>query len=137
MIVVDSSAFIEYYRPSGNPEVRKLIAQEIANDLVAVNGIIRVELGAFAASQKEFDRLTADFSAFHWLELEQEDFLMASQLGFNLRRIGLTVPPTDLIIAASTIRADATLYHLDAHFEDIARHSNLSTVDLRSVTSEE
>ena len=135
MIVVDSSAFIEYYRPSGNPDVRSIVAQAIANDQVAVNGIIRVELVAFAASQKEFEQLSSDFSAFHWLELGQDEFALASELGFNLRRVGLTIPPTDLIIAVSTIQADATLYHLDAHFENIARHSNLSTVDLSSSTS--
>lgn len=135
MIVVDSSALIEYYRPSGNSEVQRMVAQAIAGDLVAINGIIRVEIIAFAASQREFDQLTSDFSAFHWLELGQDDFAMASELGFNLRRVGLTVPATDLIIAASTIRADATLYHLDAHFESIARHSNLSTLDLRPSSS--
>ncbi len=125
MIVVDSSAFIEYYRGSGLPDVQDAVAAAIAADRVAVNGIIQVEICAFASGDSERRQLEADFQAFHWLELRRRDFDLATELGFVLRRQGLTVPATDLMIAASAIRAGARLLHRDAHFDQVARQSEL------------
>ena len=125
MIVVDSSAFIEYYRPSGSSDVQTAVEAAIAADEVAVNGIIQVEIVAFAATQADRRQLEADFDAFHWLDLGRRDFDLAAELGFALRRRGVTIPATDLIIAASAIRAEARLYHLDAHYDLVAQHSEL------------
>jgi predicted nucleic acid-binding protein len=125
MIVVDSSALIEYYRAQGNAAVRSAVARAIAADEVAVNGIIRVEILGFAPTEAERRRLVSDFEAFHTLPLGDADFDLAAGLGFALRRRGQTVPATDLIIAASAIRAGAALLHVDAHFERIAEVSDL------------
>ena len=73
----------------------------------------------------------ADFTAFHWLELGRAQFDLAADLGFRLRQDGFTVPPTDLVIAASAIDSNATLYHLDAHYDRIARHSALQATNLK------
>jgi predicted nucleic acid-binding protein len=58
--------------------------------------------------------------------LEDEDFDLAAGIGFDLRRLGRTVPSTDLIIAACAIRARAELLHVDDHFADIAKVSALA-----------
>lgn len=128
MIVVDSSALIEYYRPRGDPQVRETVAQAIAADEVAVNGIIRVEILGFAPSEVERRRLASDFEAFHMLPLGEPDFDLACRLGFDARRRGHTVPATDLIIAASALRSGAVLLHVDAHFDRIAEVSALAVV---------
>ena len=130
MIVVDSSALIEYYRPSGKANVRKAVAQAIKNDQVAVNGIIKAEILAFASGKKEFLKLSSDFDAFHWLSLKKSDFDLASELGRVLRKKGITIPPTDLIIAASAIRAKAALYHVDSHYDQVEKYSRLKTKNL-------
>lgn len=130
MILVDSSAFIEYYRPSGSLAARRKVAAAIEADQVAVNGIIRVEILAFAPSDIELRKLASDFDAFHRLDLEPRDFDRAVELGFALRRRAITVPTTDLIIAACAIRAGATLYHLDRHFDQIAEVSELQVENL-------
>lgn len=126
LILVDSSAFIEYYRPSGLKAVQTAVAEAIASERVAVNGIIQVEIVAFAPDEASYRKLVADFQAFHWLNLGPEEYTFATELGFRLRRQGVTVPPTDLMIAASAIQASATVYHVDGHYELIAKHSKLS-----------
>jgi len=131
MILVDSSAWIEFYRSSGDPQVAGAVAKAIEEDAVCTNGIIQAEIVSFAPDRKSFDLLTADFRAFHWLEFERQDFDLASRLGFDLRRRGITVPATDLIIAAGAIHADATLYHLDSHFDQITKHTGLKAVHLK------
>ncbi|MBW2262867.1 MAG: hypothetical protein JRG91_12900, partial [Deltaproteobacteria bacterium] len=50
MILVDSSAFIEYYRPGGDPRAGDLVARAIQEDLVCINGIVQVEVVSFATS---------------------------------------------------------------------------------------
>ena len=126
MILADSSALIEFYRPSGNPRARRLIARAIAAGELAVNGIIQVEILAFARDEAQRRKLAADFRAFDHLPLGRDEFDLAAALGFDLRRQGITVPATDLVIAASAMRAGATLFHLDAHFERIAEHADLA-----------
>ncbi len=49
MILVDSSALVEYYRPNGIPEVQAAVTEAIEADAVAVNGIIQVEVLGFAS----------------------------------------------------------------------------------------
>ncbi len=130
MILADSSALIAYYRVDGLPKAQAAVARAIAADELAVNGIVQAEIVSHAATRQEFRKLRADFLAFHWLPLERATFDRASELGFALRRAGVTVPSTDLIIAACAMDAGATLYHLDRHFEQVARHSELDAVDL-------
>lgn len=130
MILVDSSALIEYYRPAGHQGARAAVAAAISADEVAVNGIIRVEVLAFARDEADRERLGSDFKAFRWLELGSAEFDLAADLGFRLRRRAITVPATDLIIAASAIQAGASLYHLDAHFDTIAELGELSARNL-------
>lgn len=127
MIVADSSALIEYYRRGGSPAVQEAVAGAITEDALAVNGIVFVEVVGVAADETERRALLASFGAFHRLALEERDFDLAASIGFDLRRRGRTVPATDLIIAASAIRARAELLHVDDHFDEIAKVSALAS----------
>ena len=131
MILVDSSAWIEFYRASGDPGVAGAVARAIEEDSVCTNGIIQAEIVPFAPDRKSFQQLTDDFKAFHWIEIGRKDFDLAAGMGFDLRRRGVTVPATDLIIAACAIRTGARLYHLDSHFDQIAKHTRLVAVHLK------
>ena len=131
MILVDTSAFVEYYRPTGSPIVRAAVAEAVAADLVAVNGVVQVEILALAPTEANYRKLVSDFKVFRWLDLREADFDLAADLGFSLRRKAITVPPTDLIIAASAIRFDAVVYHVDSHYDMISRHSDLKAKNLQ------
>lgn len=126
MIVADSSALIEYFRRGGSAAVQDAVAAAIAEDALAFNGIIFVEVVGFAADERERRALLATFGAFRRLVLDDADFELAAGLGCELRRRGQTVPSTDLIIAACAIRAGAELLHVDAHFDEIAGVSALA-----------
>jgi predicted nucleic acid-binding protein len=129
VIVLDTSVLIEYYRPNGDPRIRAAVTEAIGKDQVAINGMVQVELLAFAAGEEERRTLASDFEAFFMLELGREQFELACDLGFTLRRGGVTVPATDLIIAASAITAQAELAHADGHFDRIAEVADLEARD--------
>lgn len=131
MILVDSSALIEYYRPTGSPPVRAAVIDAINADLAAVNGIVQVEVLAFVSPRRvSYAKLVSDFQILRWLHLSEPEFDFACELGQRLREKGITVPSTDLIIAASAILSDATVYHVDSHFDDLARHCSLRARNL-------
>jgi predicted nucleic acid-binding protein len=129
VILIDSSAWIEYYHPRGNETVQKAVAEVIESDEAATNGIIRVEIVGFARNERTKNILENDFSAFHDIDLVSETFALACDLGVALRRYGITVPATDLIIASTAIQSSATLYHLDKHFDQIAMYSDLKSIN--------
>jgi len=122
MILVDSSAWIAYYRPDGSERLKNIIKRAISSDLVAINGIIIVEVLSGISKEGELKKVRSDFRGFHYLSLLEETFFDASSLGSSLRKKGITVPATDLIIAVSAIKAMGTLYHLDSHFDLMAEH---------------
>ncbi len=128
MKLIDSSAWIEYYRKVGNREYKSCISDAIQNNTAAVNGIIYLEILVSTKTQSEYDDILSDFSALHHLELDDRVFQKASKIGFDLRRKGITIPATDLIIAASAIVADVELIHFDSHYSYIAEQYPLKIV---------
>jgi len=131
MILVDSSAWVYYYRPSGPQRVREIIQEAIASDLVATNGIILVAILSGISNEKDFMAVRSDFKGFHRLTLDDEIYDGASSLGSSLRRRGITIPATDFIIAYLALQAGCTLFHIDTHFDTIASHVSLKARNLK------
>lgn len=104
MILVDSSAWIEYYRRGGEEEVRDLVYSAIRDHRAATNGIIKVEIVAYATREADSRNVWSDLSGCHWLDLTVPVFELAVEMGRKLRTRGVTVPATDLIIASSARR---------------------------------
>lgn len=107
------------------------MTEVIDADLVAVNGIVQVEVLAFASPrQTTYSKLISDFGSFRWLNLRELEFDLACDLGRTLRNRGITIPSTDLIIAASAVLSGATIYHTDSHFDDLALHCGIKARNL-------
>jgi predicted nucleic acid-binding protein len=119
-ILVDSSVWIEFYRPRGNAEVRKAVVEALASATLFTLPIIVTEVVQGAPDAEVLEDLAMDFSSLEWIPVDAETAVSGARLGFALRRAGHPVPPTDLLIAASAIQIDAELWHLDSHFETIA-----------------
>lgn len=52
MILIDSSAWIEYYKPMGDTQIKKAVYTAIQNDEAAINGIILVEIAGFVREKE-------------------------------------------------------------------------------------
>ena len=128
MKLIDISAWIEYYRKDGNKDYKAFISDAIRNNDAAINGIIQLEILVFTKTQSEYNDILSDFSAFHNLELDNSVFQKASEIGFDLRRKGITIPASDLIIAASAIITDSKLIYFDKHYTFIAEYYPLKLI---------
>jgi len=130
MILVDSSVWISYYRPHVSKKIENLLKETILADMVAINGIIMTEVLSGISKAKEYDIVLSDFRGFHYLEMTEDVFAEASLMGSALRRKGITVPATDLIIASSAMMSECIIYHMDFHFDIIAKDTGLKVKNL-------
>lgn len=126
MIVVDSSAWVEYLRQTGSELEHRVV--ELLEDPreLAVTEVVVAELLA-GASDELLPRLRAQLLGLRVLRLRGlRDYETAAALSRACRLGGESVRKlSDCLIAVPTIRAGATLLHADRDFEKLARHTPL------------
>jgi predicted nucleic acid-binding protein len=125
---VDSTVWVEFFN-GADERVKIFLTPKIDEDRVFYNGIILCELLIGALTKKEHEFLKSSFDGFHYLEISNKTFECAGRLGFDLRRKGITIPLTDLIIAAHCMEHKLKLVTLDRHFSMIKTHTTLGLED--------
>jgi predicted nucleic acid-binding protein len=120
LYLVDSSAWILALQTRPCEPVKDRVAELLREAKVVTVGIIRLELLAGTRSRNEYHRLRQRLGALDVIPSDEEAWDQASELAFDLRRGGLTVPCTDILIAACALRAGATVVHADRHFDLMA-----------------
>ena len=93
--------------------------------VVATSGMVRLELLGGARDAPEWSELAVVLGGLHQLPVTEETWDEAASIAYELRRVGITVPFTDILIATIAIHADATVLHRDRHFDLIAQHTPL------------
>ncbi|MBI4668698.1 MAG: PIN domain-containing protein [Elusimicrobia bacterium] len=129
LILIDSSIWVDYYRPRGCPTLTAAVQHWIQEDRVATLGVIALEVLRGCLTKKDFEVVKEDFLAHRWIELNAGVIDLAAEIGFNLDRKGHVVPSVDLLIAAAAIRTQCALAHQDRHFKTIAKHFPLRLAD--------
>ena len=125
MKLIDSSCWVDFYRPGGDSRIQAAVAEAIESDEAATCAMIRVEILGYIARQAEHDAVFEDFSGLHDMPLTDREFNTAVEIGRALRAKGASVPATDLVIAAAAVNYDALLLHCDRHFLTISKHFGL------------
>lgn len=127
MILVDSSAWIEFLRATGSPAHRRVRSALQAGVALASTDVIVMEILAGARDDADRDRLRRLLYGLEFLAVEgPADYEQAAELYRACRAAGETPRKlTDCLIAAVAIRSDAELLCEDADFLTIARHSSL------------
>jgi len=127
MILVDSSAWIEFLRGTGSPAHLRLRAALEGSSPLACTDVILMEILAGARDDADRDRLRRLLYGQEFLAVEgPADYESAADLYRLCRRAGETPRKlTDCLIAAVAIRSDAVLLCEDSDFHAIARHAPL------------
>ena len=79
-------------------------------------------------TERVYTRLLEVLEALHYLETPEAIWYKVSKLGFILRRRGISIPCTDLLIAQIALDNNCGILHADMHFDLIASHTNLKVV---------
>ena len=124
MILVDTSAWIEFLRDTGSPvcqRVDDLLATEIATC-----DVVRMEVLAGARDEQHLQQLRRLLARASTLPTEPVDYDAAAALYRTCRQRGHTVRKLiDCLIAAVAIRGNVPVLHRDADFDILAQHTTL------------
>lgn len=114
MILVDTSAWIEFFR--GRDPWAGAVDEALATNEAALCGPIIAELRRGFLNERERAEVLPLLEACHFLRQPDELWLEAGDLGFALRRRGVTPKTLDLLIAVYALSHSASLLTLDKDF---------------------
>ena len=124
--LVDTSAWLFALRKEANPEIKSRLDTLLREDIILITGIIKLELLGGTRTREEFSRLKSRLDALPYVPMEEALLWdLAYEMAFDLRRKGVTIPYTDILIASAAIKEDIILLHADVHFDQVAKHSKL------------
>ncbi len=125
LFLVDTSVWILALRKDFLPDVKDRVAYLLKENSIITSSMIKLELLGGTKEEKEFQRLKIRLDALEMVETNTSLWERAYDLAFSLRRKGITVPYTDILIAASALIMAATVVHADSHFDLIAHHCDI------------
>jgi len=119
LILVDTSSWIHFLRPDGDPKVRARVDRALRSGEACWCPLVQLELwnGARGAREREVLRDFAGVLA--ELTIDQEVWSRAYELATGARERGVTVPATDVLIAACALRHGAGLESADPDFDHL------------------
>jgi predicted nucleic acid-binding protein len=120
MKLVDSSAWVEFFRRKGDPVAKQRLARMLEDEQTAYTCPIRFELLSGAKPDEEADLADAFRLSSH-VPFETNDWKDAAVLERELRSKGVTVPRNDLFVATVGIRTGFVVTCRDAHFDAVRR----------------
>ncbi|GAB3026218.1 type II toxin-antitoxin system VapC family toxin [Mycobacterium bourgelatii] len=134
MILIDTSAWIEYFRATGSSaalEVRRLLAEQ--TDQIAICEPIAMEILSGAIDDAAHAQLERLVNGLPSLDVNVAlDFRTAAQIYRAARRAGRTIRSiNDCLIAAVAIRHNAHVVHRGADFDVIVAMTCLVATSLR------
>ncbi len=114
MILIDTSAWIEFFR--GKDPVASLVDEALAMNQAALCGPVEAELRRGLANERERATVLPLLEACHFLSQPESLWEEAGDLGFALRRRGVTPKTLDLLIAVHALSHGTSLLTLDKDF---------------------
>jgi len=127
-VIVDTSAWIEFFRPKGDAKLREEVKRLIAEAGILLPGIIKAELLRGARSAEEYERLDELLKGLTYLPVAEDFWERLSRFSFDLLREGIVIPLVDAYIALLAIESNASLLHCDQHFDLVARKTSLNVL---------
>ena len=118
MVIADTSVWMSFFNQPGSVEKRELDAL-IDADRLALVGVVLAELLQGCRTLKEAETIVFTLTGLRFLETSFSSWRRCAELSFALRRKGVTLPLSDLIIAALAIEHHCEVYTLDPHFEHV------------------
>ena len=115
MILIDTSAWVEFFR--GRDPWASMVDEALATNEAALCGPIETEIRRGLASERERKAVLPLLTACHFLAQPAELWSEAGELGFALRRRGVSPKTLDLLIAAHALAHSVTLLTLDKDFK--------------------
>ena len=117
-IIADTSVWIEFFRDENSP-VSTHLKHLLRSGQVALTGMILAEILQGIKSPREARLVRVNLESLPFIEIYKKIWQQAGEISATLRRKGLTIPLSDIIIASAAITEGYEVYTIDPHFEKI------------------
>jgi predicted nucleic acid-binding protein len=118
-IIADTCIWIDYFR--GTNPISKALLGLIQEGEILITGPVVYELLQGAKTKKDADVIKEATRALPKLAVTHDTWLLAGDLFFDLRRKGVTLPPSDVLLSAVAIENNCSLFTVDHHFNHIPK----------------
>jgi len=119
MVIVDTSAWVEFFRRDGDPHVKLAVKGLLDAYQCALCGPVELEfLGG--ARPPEIPRIRAGFDILPYVRSDDKLWRIAATNFGKLRAAGFTVPWNDILIATLAQQRGHSVYAHDKHFPIMA-----------------
>jgi predicted nucleic acid-binding protein len=116
-VLIDTSAWVDFFR--GTPKTADAVAKLIEKGYASICGVISYELVQGAKSDDEAVHLSTVLSALDYIEITSDLWIIAGNISAGLRRKGITLPMSDLLIGTVALEHGLEVLTLDDHFASI------------------
>lgn len=124
MILIDTSAWIHFFRRQGKPEAKHRVAAALNDDTAAYTCPVLFELLVGARQESEIALVRDTLGLCAKWAFTEADWERAADLERVLRRHGVLVPRDDILIAAVACDRKVPVLCCDQHFEFIRLKGN-------------
>ena len=116
-ILADTSVWIEFFKKES--EIGDKLSSLLAEGSVTICGIVIFELLQGIKSDKEKSIILNAISELPYIEMDSSLWQKSAMLAASLRRKGITLPLSDVIIASIVLEHNLSIFTLDKHFDGI------------------
>jgi predicted nucleic acid-binding protein len=118
VIIVDTSAWIPFFNRPESTEKQAIDALIDADRAVLV-GVVLAELLQGCRTPKEASVVLDEIAGLRFLEVAFSTWQRTGELSASLKRAGIILPLSDVLIAAIVLEHSCQVYSLDPHFAQI------------------
>ncbi len=117
-LLPDTCVWIDFLK-GRNTTLTLQLEQALLQGEVYTCGVVLYELLQGIRNPGEDQQVQAAFDALIMLEMTSKTWASAAKLSSELRKQGITLPMSDIIIAAVAIEHNLTIMTVDQHFQQI------------------
>jgi len=117
-ILPDTCAWIDYFN-GRDTIIARTLAQALTNCEIVTCGVVMYELFQGIQSRKESEAIREAFSSLRYIEMSKSLWLSAAQISASLRKKGVTIPSSDIQIAAIALQHRLVILTVDQHFKQV------------------
>lgn len=116
-LLIDTSAWVEAMRRSGDEDARRQVYAALSAGRARFCDVVRLELWNGIGGDAERKWLLELEKSVETMPTDDSVWAEARSLAQETRRQGLSLPATDLLIAACARIHDLEILHRDGHFD--------------------
>ena len=118
-MLVDSSAWIEFFRPGGIQFVKNRVGDELKKQTATFSEPVEFEVLSGCSRPGQRELVEDVFRMSHRIGLERHDWNAATEVNLKLRKKGMQIAVVDLLLSVIAVRVGLVILTRDADFETI------------------